>query len=132
LKRRKFIKNVAIYSLAANFLSCIKLMKIYILTSSFDDGFKKSFYKIAEIHEKHGLKACLNVIASAHLEHEELLDPYQTVPVGDFNDWNVLKKREHEIMPHSWEHHNLTEMSFNKAVGLINKCLAYFEEHLDL
>ncbi len=40
--------------------------KIHLLTLNFDDGFKKSFLKLAEIHEGYGLKACLNMIASGN------------------------------------------------------------------
>ncbi len=29
----------------------------HMLTLSFDDGFKKSFYRIAEIYEQYGLQA---------------------------------------------------------------------------
>jgi peptidoglycan/xylan/chitin deacetylase (PgdA/CDA1 family) len=131
MKRRYFIQTTVFSSLAFSFFSCVGHQKTHILTLSFDDGFKKSFYRIAEIHEVYDLKACLNVIASAHLNHDELLDEYQTEPVGDFNDWNMLKKRGHEIMPHSWAHHNLTEMPFDKATGLIDKCLEYFEKNLE-
>ena len=37
-----------------------------LLTLSFDDGFLKSFTEIAEIHARHGLHACLNVMAEGH------------------------------------------------------------------
>ena len=38
--------------------------KSHLVTLSFDDGFKKSFARIAEIYEKHKLSACLNVVAA--------------------------------------------------------------------
>lgn len=105
--------------------------KTHLLTLSFDDGFKKSFYRIAEIHEAYGLKACLNVIATGHLKS------FNTEPkwipqhiLGDFDDWNKLKERGHEIMPHTWEHLNLTDIPLSKAKENILKCLHYFEEHL--
>ncbi len=105
--------------------------KTHALSLSFDDGFKKSFYRIAEIHESYGLKACLNVIATGHLKS------FNTEPkwipqnlLGDFNDWNKLKERGHEIMPHTWEHLNLTEIPVEKAKENIQKCLNYFEENL--
>ena len=41
--------------------------KTHILTLSFDDGFRKSSIRTAEIYEKHGVRACFNIIASAHL-----------------------------------------------------------------
>ena len=58
-------------------------------------------------------------------------DEYHKHEVGNFNDWNALKKRGHEIMPHSWEHQNLTKIPFENAKELIDKCLNYFEENLD-
>ena len=97
----------------------------------FDDGFKKSFYKIAEIHEKFGLKACLNIIASAHITKNKNLSEYQKDPVGNFEDWNKLKSRGHEIMPHSWDHSNLKEMPLEQAKEDIEKCIGYFEKNLD-
>lgn len=113
--------------------NCMEREKSHILTLSFDDGFKKSFYKVADIHEEFGLSACLNVIASGHLPDFQLSRLYHTVKRGDlgnFDDWNALQKRGHEIMPHTWAHKNLTKMPLSEAQKLITKCLAYFEDHL--
>jgi peptidoglycan/xylan/chitin deacetylase (PgdA/CDA1 family) len=49
---------------------------------------------------------------------------------GDFKDWNLLQERGHEIMPHSWDHSNLTQMPLEKAKEDILKCLDYFEKNL--
>lgn len=43
--------------------------KYQILTFSFDGELKKSFYKIAEIHQEYGLKACFNIIVSGPLSY---------------------------------------------------------------
>ena len=104
----------------------------HILTLSFDDGFKQSFYKIADLYEAHGLSACFNVIASGHLTSFKAVDEW-ILPelMGDFEDWNALKSRGHEVMPHSWKHLNLARQSEKKARKLIDKCLDYFEEHLE-
>ncbi|MDA3822057.1 MAG: hypothetical protein PF450_05520, partial [Bacteroidales bacterium] len=40
----------------------------HIITLSFDDGFKKSSIKTAEIFEKYNLSSCLNIISSAHVK----------------------------------------------------------------
>lgn len=105
--------------------------KTHVLTLSFDDGFKKSFYRIAEIHEEYGLKACFNVIAMGHVKGM-VTDKY-IIPhvLGDFNDWNKLKSRGHEIMPHSWDHQKLTDLPLTEAKENIDKCLEYFEINLD-
>jgi peptidoglycan/xylan/chitin deacetylase (PgdA/CDA1 family) len=80
--------------------------KRHIVTLSFDDGFKKSSNKTAEIYEKHKLSACINVVASAHMKDFRPPD-YHNVPRGDFGLWNDLKARGHEVMPHSYKHANL-------------------------
>jgi len=129
--RRNFIKITALGATAFGFGGLSASSKTHILTLSWDDGFKKSFFQTADIFEKFGLKACLNVIASAHLNQFDAPNEYHKNKVGDFNDWNALKKRGHEIMPHSWEHQNLTQIPFDNAKKLINMCLNYFEENLE-
>ena len=66
--------------------------KRHIVTLSFDDGFKKSSIKTAEIYEKHKLSACINVVASAHMKDFRPPD-YHNVPRGSFGLWNELKAR---------------------------------------
>ncbi|MEZ4849952.1 MAG: polysaccharide deacetylase family protein [Bacteroidia bacterium] len=133
INRRNFLKKSAILGTGAA-LSRFPFLKnkTHILTLSFDDGFKKSFYRIAEIHENYGLKACLNVIATGHFKNFNT-EP-QWIPreiLGNFDDWNTLKQRGHEIMPHTWKHLNLTQIPLKKAKRNIDKCLTYFEKHLE-
>lgn len=130
MKRRSFIKIGVFGSVALSLPGCMSDGKTHIITLSFDDGMKKSFYKIAEIFEDNNLNACLNVIASAHLPSFVPPNEYHHDERGDFNDWNLLKARGHEIMPHSWDHSNLTEMPLEKAKEDIIKCLDYFEQNL--
>ncbi len=132
MRRRNFIKTTALGSLAVGIGAWISPPKTHILTLSFDDGFKKSFYRIAEIHEAYGLKACLNVIATGHRKS------FNTEPkwipqhlLGNFDDWNALRSRGHELMPHTWAHLNLTEIPEAKAKRNIEKCFDYFERHLE-
>ena len=135
MRRRNFIKTSFAAGLSVG-LSGFSLPgsgnKTHILTLSFDDGFKKSFYRIAEMHEEYGLKACLNVIASGHLKSFKPKDKW-IIPetLGSFDDWNKLQARGHEIMPHTWEHLDLTKIPIEKAKKNIDKCLGYFEENLD-
>lgn len=103
----------------------------HIVTLSFDDGFEKSSIKTTEIYEKYGLSASINVIASAHEKQFELPNEYHHWPVGDFKLWNELKRRGHEIMPHSYKHVNLAELPFKEAQNLILKCLDIFTRELD-
>ena len=132
MRRRNFIKTTGIsaFYFIPNILKAAG--KSHVISLSFDDGFKKSFYRIAEIHEEYGFKACLNVIASGHLPSFKGVDAW-ILPelMGDFNDWNKLKSRGHEIMPHTWEHLNLTKIPLNQAKENMDKCFAYFEENLD-
>lgn len=134
MDRRDFITSTltAVGSLGVSSLGITSdPQKTHALTLSFDDGFKKSFYRIAEIHENYGIRACLNVIATGHLKSFKTESKY--IPqhlLGDFDDWNKLKERGHEVMPHTWEHLNLTEIPAAQAKDNIEKCLQYFTEHL--
>lgn len=132
MNRRTFIKSTAISGIGLGFGGFRTSEKTHILTLSFDDGFKRSFYKIAELYEDHGLSACFNVIASGHLPGFKKVDDW-ILPklLGDFDDWNMLKSRGHEVMPHSWQHLNLAKQPLNKAKDLIMTCLTYFEDNLD-
>lgn len=103
--------------------------KRHIVTLSFDDGFKKSSIKTAEIYEEHNLSACINVVASAHMKDFRPPD-YHNVPRGDFGLWNELQARGHEIMPHSYRHANLRQFPLADAKGLIRRCLDVFSKEL--
>ncbi|MBX2877459.1 MAG: polysaccharide deacetylase family protein [Saprospiraceae bacterium] len=132
MRRRSFIKGTTAFSLLYDVGAWFTSKKTHILTFSFDDGFKKSFYRAAEIHEEYGLSACFNVIASGHLPEFKAVDDWiRPELLGDFDDWNTLKGRGHEVMPHTWEHLNLTKVPLRKAKNNIDKCLEYFERHLD-
>ncbi len=133
MKRRTFLQQTAGVAALAT-LSGFKLPegKTHFLSLSFDDGFKKSFYRIAKIHEEYGLRACLNVIATGHLK--DFNTEPQWIPqkiLGDFDDWNKLREKGHEIMPHTWKHLNLTQIETEQAKDNIERCLTYFEENLD-
>jgi peptidoglycan/xylan/chitin deacetylase (PgdA/CDA1 family) len=104
--------------------------KTHCLTLSFDDGFKKSSIRTAEIYEKHNLSACINVIATAHLPDFVLPNEYHNWPVGDFGLWNELQARGHEIMPHGYKHANKKELPHAEAQELILRALEYFSKNL--
>src|SRR5688572_8010126 len=104
--------------------------KTHFVTLSFDDGFKKSSLRTAEIFEKHKLPACINVIATAHLPGFVLPNEYHHWPVGDFGLWNELVARGHEVMPHGYMHANKREIPLAEAKDLIRRCLDYFAQHL--
>ena len=102
---------------------------MHIVTLSFDDGFRKSNLEIAEIYERFGLRACMNVLAAPGKlvsEQEEW-----GMDRGDFGLWNELQARGHEIMPHGYRHANKREMPFEEAKGLIARCLKIFGEKLE-
>ena len=104
----------------------------HIVSLSFDDGFEKSNLKIAEIYEQFDLWACFNVIALGHKPDFIPPDPYHEGYLrGNFELWNALQTRGHEIMPHGLQHHNLTEMPFEDAKHSIQHCLEIFEQELD-
>lgn len=131
MQRRRFIKTTTASSIALALGGLSNISKTHYISFSFDDGFKKSFYRIAEIHQEYGLNACLNVIASGHLplfNAEPKWIPQKLL--GNFDDWNALREKGHEIMPHSWKHLNLTKISFENAKENIEKCISYFKENL--
>jgi peptidoglycan/xylan/chitin deacetylase (PgdA/CDA1 family) len=132
MQRRKFIQSTALGAMAFGLGCTTRPERTHVLSLSFDDGFKKSTYRTVEIHEEHGLKACINVMALGHLGSTNP-EPEHMPPQlrGDFDDWNALVQRGHEIMPHSLDHKNLAEMPFEEAKADIDACLEYFEQHLE-
>jgi len=130
--RRQVIKNIGLGTagLVINQSSFAHAEKRHIVTLSFDDGFEKSSIKTAEIFGKYGLSACINVIATAHLNNFKLPNEYHAWKTGDFKLWNELKSKGHEIMPHSYDHQNLAEIPFDEARNSILKCLEVFDKEL--
>ncbi|MEM8486785.1 MAG: polysaccharide deacetylase family protein [Bacteroidota bacterium] len=137
MKRRTFVQQLGMSALALG-TGTLRLdnplgrRPSHLVTFSFDDGFKKSFLEAARIHEQHGLSGCFNVIASAHLP--EFVEPDDYIKkhlMGDFDTWNSLQDRGHEVMVHSWAHNNLARLPEERAKKLIDKSLDYFEKHLD-
>jgi peptidoglycan/xylan/chitin deacetylase (PgdA/CDA1 family) len=105
--------------------------KRHLLTLSCDDGFRDSSIRIAEIHERHGLKACLNVLAAddgSFGGHPG--DQQRTAEKGDFTLWRQLALRGHEIMPHGWNHTNKAAVPLATAQDLISRCLAAFTREM--
>jgi len=135
--RREFIRTAGLgaASLAAagTLLSCERESKepTHIVSLSFDDGFEKSSIRTAEIYEKYGLSACLNVIATGHKKSFALPNEYHAWKVADFDLWNDLQSRGHEIMPHSYRHARLTEMPLEEAEQLILQCMDVFSTELN-
>ena len=106
MKRREFIGTLGTAALVAapSRLQSGTPPKTHIVSLSFDDGFKKSFVRIAQIYEKFGLSGCFNIIASAHMPNNQVRDDYmKQEQFGDFGIWNELQDRGHEIMPHGYQ-----------------------------
>ena len=120
---RPWVSAIAWASCHGNRRATKPRQKTHYVTLSFDDGFKKSSLQTAEIYEKHGLKACINVIATAHLPGFVLPNEYHRWPVGDFGLWNELQARGHEIMPHGFKHVNKSQVPLHQATDLIQRCL---------
>lgn len=132
--RREMLKTVGIAATAALVIPktvlAAKTEPTHYITLSFDDGFKKSSIRTAELFEKHKLSACINVIATAHLPGFQLPNEYHDWPVGDFGMWNELKDRGHEIMMHGYRHKNKKDLSFTEAKESILSCIDYFSKNL--
>jgi peptidoglycan/xylan/chitin deacetylase (PgdA/CDA1 family) len=90
----------------------------------FDDGFRASSVKTADIFERAGLRATFAVLS----------EPAGFAPnfsFGDFALWNELQSRGHAVHPHGHRHTNLTTVPHDVAVAEVEECLASFSEHLD-
>jgi len=133
MKRREFvgaIGSAAVAGITAPF-SFPSSENLHIVSLSFDDGFRKSFIRIAEIYEKFSLSACFNIIASAHMSGNEVRDDYMKQELfGDFRLWNELQDRGHEIMPHGYRHAHLASLPLEEAKDLIHKSLDVFAKEL--
>ena len=76
------------------------------------------------------MSACINVIATAHHPDFVLPNEYHNWPVGDFDLWNDLKARGHEIMMHGYKHAHKNDLPFSEGKDLILKCIDYFSKKL--
>jgi peptidoglycan/xylan/chitin deacetylase (PgdA/CDA1 family) len=104
---------------------------MHLVTLSFDDGFIKSYIRIADIYESFGLSACLNVIASGHEAGFRAPDQWHVgFPKGDFRLWNELADRGHEVMPHGYQHANKARLPLQEATALMARCLEVFRDNL--
>jgi peptidoglycan/xylan/chitin deacetylase (PgdA/CDA1 family) len=132
--RRKALKIIGMSVASAGMFPALASIdnkkERHFITLSFDDGFKKSSIRTAEIFEKYKLSACINVIATAHLPGFVLPNEYHASPVGDFVLWNELQDRGHEIMMHGYKHAHKNEISFEQGKDLILKCIDVFSKEL--
>jgi peptidoglycan/xylan/chitin deacetylase (PgdA/CDA1 family) len=104
---------------------------VHVVTLSFDDGFARSSLRTADIFERHGLAAELNVLATCD-DHGESDDPWHhRWRKGDFSLWNELKARGHHVMPHGYRHANKAELPFAEAQRSIERCLDVFDAELE-
>ncbi len=101
-----------------------------LFTLSFDDGFKKSFTLAAQIHEEFGLKACLNIPTESCGPHWKPPDEWHNAPTGNWELWNELASRGHEIMPHGYDHCDHAAVPFQESIRKVDLCLDAFEENL--
>jgi peptidoglycan/xylan/chitin deacetylase (PgdA/CDA1 family) len=104
--------------------------ELHVVTLSFDDGFARSSLRTAEIFERHGLVAELNVLAAGFDGEPEDVWHHRW-PKGDFGLWNELKARGHHVMPHGYRHANKAELPLAEAQRLIERCLTVFAAELD-
>jgi len=130
--RREFIKKITSASIGTALVNeaLAAKKKTHIVTLAFDDGFRKSSLKTAEIFEKYKLSASINVIATGHHKDFVVPDEYQVTEKGDFVLWNELQNKGHEIMPHGYKHANKAKLPLSDAQKLVEMCLEYFTNNL--
>jgi peptidoglycan/xylan/chitin deacetylase (PgdA/CDA1 family) len=102
----------------------------HILTLTFDDGFRKSSVDAAALHEEFGLKESVNVIARASDADYVPPDEWHNAPYGDWELWNGLAARGHEVMPHGYDHSNHAKLNLRESLRNIDACLDCFDEKL--
>jgi peptidoglycan/xylan/chitin deacetylase (PgdA/CDA1 family) len=102
---------------------------VHVVTLSFDDGFECSSIRTAEIFERHGLVAELNVVAAGHRGKPDEMW-HNKWRKGDFGLWNELEARGHHVMPHGYGHVNKAEVPLVEAKRLIEACLEVFRAEL--
>jgi peptidoglycan/xylan/chitin deacetylase (PgdA/CDA1 family) len=132
MKRREFISGMGAAALGASSeISKGSSMSLHVVSLGFDDGFRKSFSRIARIYEQFSLSACFNIIASAHMTDSQVQDDYARLDLmGDFGLWNELQDRGHEIMPHGYRHAHLADLPLGEAKALVLSCLDVFSDEL--
>ena len=99
----------------------------HYVTFSFDDGYLQSTLQTLDIFDKHGLTASINVLAQPPGDHFN----DHGCPIGDFEVWNQVVARGHEIHPHGWNHSNKANMPLAQAQELFGKCFEHFQKNLD-
>jgi hypothetical protein len=102
---------------------------VHVVTLSFDDGFARSSLRTAEIFERFGLAAEINVVAYGHLGQPRE-SWHERWPKGDFALWNELAGRGHAVMPHGLRHANKADLPFGESSRLIETCLGVFANEL--
>ncbi len=90
-----------------------------VLTLSWDDGFRRSTLRTAEIFERFGVRAEFNVVGT-----------FGGPDHGDFPLWNELQARGHVIQPHGYQHADKSKLPFAEAQHLILRCLDLFNTQL--
>ena len=132
MRRRRFLASLAAAPAALPaHLRAAGSGKLHLVSLSFDDGFRKSFLRIARIYEQFSLSACFNIIASAHMPGNQVRDDYMKQELfGNFDDWNELQDRGHEIMPHGYRHAHLASLPPAEARDLVRRCLDVFSQQL--
>lgn len=103
---------------------------MHIVSLTFDDGFRESSERTATIFESFGLRACLNVVAWAHMPDFVSLDSWGKAACGDWAMWRGLAARGHEIMPHGLVHLNKSKVTFQEGANFIARNIAIFEEEM--
>jgi len=81
------------------------------------------FDEVAELFEARDLRATFAVL----VDHDDFMVDF---PKGNFEQWNQLQQRGHEIHPHGWDHSDLSKLPYLEATQKIDNCLEYFSEHL--
>ncbi len=104
--------------------------KRHILSLTFDDGFRQSSIDLAMVSEEFGFRAGINIIPAACEPGFQPPSRFHNTPYGDWGLWRELAARGHEIMPHGWDHTDLSRLGLREAARNVEQCLESFRDNL--
>jgi hypothetical protein len=84
----------------------------------------------SEREEKFGKEICGKERIVVWTEFRSLSSVGKVAPMGDFDLWNELKARGHDIQPHGHRHECFQHYPFEEAQDMIRLCLDMFRENL--
>jgi len=91
---------------------------------TFDDNFKESFSRIAELYESFGIRALFACVGRPPSD-------WEPIGLGDWKIWNELVARGHAVEPHGLDHSNFSEKTEDQAREDVLECIKIYRSELE-